>query len=165
MSQKPARDVFYKDKVELKMSNCELQAVRLKYKNQIKEKLNWLKQTAKWRQFLIETELENYDFIIPDSSYSNDLLNLMINSYQETNSLAQIFNIDKKTAIIHLKKKLKFVLKYGKGLMAINTKTNEIDAFTTFLDKCDVDDIEKPQEFYENFVETGNLKYVGELIE
>eukprot|EP01084_Bolivina_argentea_P287757 493774_1 len=140
-----------------------LVALRLQYKNKIAQKLNWLKTTPEWKQFLAVMGLTNYDFIIPDETYIYDITNLSFKTYVASNPFPELFDIktnpgDKAA----LSSRLRFALENGRALLVQNSQTNRIAGFFMMIDMYDLQQINR-QNLHQEL--EGNIKYNVELID
>eukprot|EP01084_Bolivina_argentea_P263188 445352_1 len=142
------------------MSHFE--GLRLKYKHQLNEKLKWLKNTDKWKQFMQDMELQDYDVVIADYDHYDELLKLAADNYWDTNVFPRMVGITKKELIRSFKPRIKFITDYSRGLVAVNLKTQKICGLSSFIDVCDGGNVKELQ-YYKDISFQSRLRYLFEL--
>eukprot|EP01084_Bolivina_argentea_P126309 223672_1 len=135
--------------------------IRSKYAKEISKKLQFIIHSTEWKECVKIMNLENYDFVVPNINYCEEISKLATDNYVNRNELTEVLQISKHNASIQMGQKIKFILENGRGLMVINKKTQSIAGFSSFLDVCDLTEF---VHISQRNSELGNVKYIAELM-
>jgi len=115
------------------------QSLRAKHKHLFKTKLSDLKSTNKFKYFQNRFGLNHYDFIVSESKYKDEALQLIIKSYNNKNPFHQLFNEyptykqEKKA----WQRRCNFLCDNGRAIFVINKLNAKLCGGMYLADLCD----------------------------
>eukprot|EP01084_Bolivina_argentea_P196879 337479_1 len=146
------------------MDATEFAEIRLKYKIEMIKKLEWLKNTTKWKEYIKCANLDDFDIVFANKTHYETLLKIIRQNFNANNPWLTLFDLNNVDVPDIIVSKLKFVTEYnGSALLAIHKITNEIAAFTVRIDVCDLN--YATMNYHKQLEnDSSNISYIGELI-
>eukprot|EP01084_Bolivina_argentea_P196880 337482_1 len=146
------------------MDAKKLSEIRLNYKIQKIKKLEWLKNTAKWKEYMRCANLDEFDIVFANKTHYETLLKILTQNFNANNPWITLFDLNNEDVPDIIVSKLKFVTECNGGaLLAVHKTTNEIAAFHVRIDVCDLN--YASMHYYKQMNnDDSNISYIGELI-
>eukprot|EP01084_Bolivina_argentea_P219945 372870_1 len=111
--------------------------LRDKYKQKFKKQLSLFKNTKTFNELQTKLNLQNYDFIVSEPKYEDQVLSMVANTYLKRNPWFKLFGLSLDDGKTIFKQRCHFACKYGRMILAINKVNGNLEGGTYYNDLCD----------------------------